>query len=105
VIREVNPTRVISIGFAGALDGSLRVGDVIELQIVHFLLKVSFVAVLAGDRGEIDFKRIARFDQPVLAKRNQDHRRDQRMKIRRPALEERVVGHARGDDRHRSHRR
>ena len=30
VIREVNPTRVISVGFAGALDKSLRVGDILE---------------------------------------------------------------------------
>ena len=30
VIREVNPVRVISVGFAGALDGSLEVGDVLE---------------------------------------------------------------------------
>src|SRR5271166_5764925 len=28
VIREVNPIRVISVGFAGALDGSLEVGNV-----------------------------------------------------------------------------
>jgi adenosylhomocysteine nucleosidase len=34
MIREVNPVRVISVGFAGALDGSLRVGDVIEPQTV-----------------------------------------------------------------------
>jgi adenosylhomocysteine nucleosidase len=29
-IREVNPMRVISVGFAGALDGSLKVGDMFE---------------------------------------------------------------------------
>jgi adenosylhomocysteine nucleosidase len=30
VIQEVNPVRVISVGFAGALDSSLQVGDVLE---------------------------------------------------------------------------
>jgi adenosylhomocysteine nucleosidase len=30
VIREVNPVRVISAGFAGALDASLQVGDILE---------------------------------------------------------------------------
>ena len=30
VIREVSPVRVISVGFAGALDGSLAVGHVLE---------------------------------------------------------------------------
>jgi nucleoside phosphorylase len=30
VIREVGPVRVISAGFAGALDGSLQVGDILE---------------------------------------------------------------------------
>src|SRR5208282_2528747 len=34
VIREVGPVRVISAGFAGALDGSLQVGDVLELRTV-----------------------------------------------------------------------
>ncbi len=34
VIREVNPVRVISVGFAGALDGSLKVGDVFEPRTV-----------------------------------------------------------------------
>jgi len=30
VIREISPARVISVGFAGALDGSLEVGQVLE---------------------------------------------------------------------------
>ena len=34
VIREVNPARVISVGFAGALDGSLLVGQVLEPRTV-----------------------------------------------------------------------
>jgi len=34
VIREVNPARVISVGFAGALDGSLQVGQVLEPRTV-----------------------------------------------------------------------
>jgi adenosylhomocysteine nucleosidase len=34
VIREVNPARVISVGFAGALDASLRVGHVLEPRTV-----------------------------------------------------------------------
>lgn len=34
LIREVNPTRVLSVGFAGALDGSLRVGDVLQPRTV-----------------------------------------------------------------------
>ncbi len=34
VIREVNPARVISVGFAGALDGSLEVGHVLEPRTV-----------------------------------------------------------------------
>jgi adenosylhomocysteine nucleosidase len=34
VIREVNPARVISVGFAGALDGSLQVGHVLEPRTV-----------------------------------------------------------------------
>ncbi len=34
VIREVSPARVISIGFAGALDGSLEVGHVLEPRAV-----------------------------------------------------------------------
>jgi len=34
VIREVSPVRVISVGFAGALDGSLRVGHVFEPRTV-----------------------------------------------------------------------
>jgi adenosylhomocysteine nucleosidase len=34
IIREVNPERVISVGFAGALDGSLHVGDVLQPRTV-----------------------------------------------------------------------
>jgi adenosylhomocysteine nucleosidase len=34
VIREVNPARVISVGFAGALNSSLQVGDVLEPRTV-----------------------------------------------------------------------
>jgi nucleoside phosphorylase len=34
VIRQVNPARVISAGFAGALDASLQVGDVLEPRTV-----------------------------------------------------------------------
>jgi nucleoside phosphorylase len=34
VIREVNPSRVISVGFAGALDGSLEIGHVLEPRAV-----------------------------------------------------------------------
>jgi adenosylhomocysteine nucleosidase len=34
VIREVNPARVISVGFAGALDASFRVGHVFEPRTV-----------------------------------------------------------------------
>jgi adenosylhomocysteine nucleosidase len=34
VIREVSPVRVISVGFAGALDGSLQVGQVLEPRTV-----------------------------------------------------------------------
>ena len=34
VIREVSPARVISVGFAGALDGSLEVGQVLEPRTV-----------------------------------------------------------------------
>ena len=34
VIREVSPARVISVGFAGALDGSLEVGSVLEPRAV-----------------------------------------------------------------------
>ena len=34
VIREVNPARVISVGFAGALDASLQVGHVLEPRTV-----------------------------------------------------------------------
>jgi adenosylhomocysteine nucleosidase len=33
-IQEVRPTRVVSVGFAGALDGSLRVGDVLQPRTV-----------------------------------------------------------------------
>src|ERR1019366_7098433 len=34
VIREVSPVRVISVGFAGALDGALQVGHVLEPRMV-----------------------------------------------------------------------
>src|ERR1017187_4179383 len=34
IIREVSPVRVISVGFAGALDGSLHVGQVLEPRTV-----------------------------------------------------------------------
>jgi adenosylhomocysteine nucleosidase len=34
VIREVNPVRVLSVGFAGALDASLQVGRVLEPRMV-----------------------------------------------------------------------
>jgi nucleoside phosphorylase len=34
IIQETNPVRVLSAGFAGALDSSLRVGDVIEPRTV-----------------------------------------------------------------------
>jgi adenosylhomocysteine nucleosidase len=34
VIQAVHPTRVLSVGFAGALDGSVKVGDVIEPRTV-----------------------------------------------------------------------
>jgi adenosylhomocysteine nucleosidase len=34
MIEEVKPSRVISVGFAGALDSSLRVADIIEPRIV-----------------------------------------------------------------------
>jgi adenosylhomocysteine nucleosidase len=34
IIQEVNPERVVSVGFAGALDASLRAGDVLEPRTV-----------------------------------------------------------------------
>ncbi|MFZ0799305.1 MAG: hypothetical protein WCA13_15495 [Terriglobales bacterium] len=34
VIREINPARVISVGYAGALDSSLQVGDIFEPRTV-----------------------------------------------------------------------
>jgi adenosylhomocysteine nucleosidase len=34
LIREVKPARVLSVGFAGALDGSLKVGDIVEPRTV-----------------------------------------------------------------------
>src|SRR5450755_4727074 len=34
VIREVNPARVLSIGFAGAIDSSLRAGDIFQPRTV-----------------------------------------------------------------------
>jgi adenosylhomocysteine nucleosidase len=34
VIQEVNPARVLSVGFAGALNGTLEVGDVLEPRTV-----------------------------------------------------------------------
>src|ERR1039457_1079746 len=34
LIREVNPVRIISVGFAGALDDSLQVGDVLQPRTV-----------------------------------------------------------------------
>lgn len=34
IIQEVHPLRVVSVGFAGALDGSLRVGDVLQPRMV-----------------------------------------------------------------------
>jgi adenosylhomocysteine nucleosidase len=45
VIREVNPVRVISVGFAGALDASLKVGSVVKPRTV--------VNVADGVRTEI----------------------------------------------------
>src|SRR5260370_28846310 len=45
VIREVNPSRVISVGFAGALDASLEVGHVLEPRTV--------ISVADGVRTEI----------------------------------------------------
>ena len=34
LIQEVRPTRVLSVGFAGALDSTLHVGDVLEPRVV-----------------------------------------------------------------------
>ena len=34
MIREVNPVRVVSVGFAGALNASLQVGDIVEPRTV-----------------------------------------------------------------------
>jgi adenosylhomocysteine nucleosidase len=73
VIREVNPTRVISIGFAGALDGSLRVGDVIEPQtVIHVADGVrteigSGTGILVTSAGVADAAQKARFAKAYAA--------------------------------------
>jgi len=46
VIREVNPARVISAGFAGALDASLQVGDILAPRTV--------INISDGARTEVD---------------------------------------------------
>jgi adenosylhomocysteine nucleosidase len=49
IICEVSPTRVISVGFAGALDPSLKVGDVLEPRTVIDAADSARTAIESGE--------------------------------------------------------
>lgn len=69
VVREVNPERVISVGFAGALDPSLKVGDVLEPRIVINAADSARTEIESGEGILVSSATVAGKDRkPQLAK-------------------------------------
>ena len=65
VIREVSPVRVISVGFAGALDGSLHVGHVLEPRTVINAADGSRTDVGAGEGILVSSATVAGKEQKI----------------------------------------
>ncbi len=65
MIREVSPVRVISVGFAGALDGSLTVGQVIEPRTVINAADGSRTEVGSGEGILVSSATVAGKEQKV----------------------------------------
>ena len=63
VIREVSPERVLSVGFAGALDGSLKVGHVVEPSLVINAADGARTEVGSGAGTLLSTKTVADKDQ------------------------------------------
>src|SRR5208337_4618543 len=59
VIREVNTVRVISVGFAGALDPALRVADIIEPRTVINAADGSRIETGSGHGTLVSFAAVA----------------------------------------------
>jgi adenosylhomocysteine nucleosidase len=69
IIREVSPTRALSVGFAGALDPSLRVGDVLEPRTVINAADSARIEIESGEGSLVTSATIASKDQKTrLAK-------------------------------------
>jgi len=65
MIREVSPVRVISVGFAGALDGSLHVGQVLEPRTVINAADGSRTEVGSGEGILVSSAMVAGKEQKV----------------------------------------
>jgi len=63
VIQEVNPERVLAVGFAGALDGSLAVGQVIEPSLVINAADGARTEIGSGAGTLVSTKAVADKDQ------------------------------------------
>jgi adenosylhomocysteine nucleosidase len=66
LIQEVNPVRVLSVGFAGALDHSLQVGDVIEPRTV--------TCAADGARKDVGSGKGTLVSSKTIADKEQKHR-------------------------------
>lgn len=65
VIREANPGRIISVGFAGALNGSLQVGDILEPATVINVADGVRTEVGAGEGILVSSATVADKDQKI----------------------------------------
>jgi nucleoside phosphorylase len=69
VIREVSPVRVISLGFAGALDGSLEVGHVLEPRTVINAADGVRTEIGSGEGILVSFPAVAGKEQKIRLRR------------------------------------
>jgi adenosylhomocysteine nucleosidase len=69
IIGEVNPARVVSVGFAGALDSSMRVGDVLEPCTVINAADGARTEVGSGDGILITSATVAAEEQKIRLRR------------------------------------
>ena len=65
VIREVNPFRVVSVGYAGALHASLRVGDVVMPSTVVNTADGSRIDLASGDGVLVSSATVAGKEQKI----------------------------------------
>jgi len=65
MIREVNPVRVISAGFAGALGASLKVGDIVEPRTVINSADGARTEVGSGEGILVSFAEVAGREQKI----------------------------------------